>query len=356
MGGVFTKFYKSLPDADDVFAYDTVKEVKVLDRRLGIVYYVTLFIIFVYVVLYVFMIKRQYLDFEKSTGWIIAAVSNPTFSEDGFPWDIYDSVTNPGEAGAVFIPTRIMVTKAQTEGYCPSPLHKCSDDEDCQVGNDVLSKECVDGFCKRFQWCPPESTQESETTKEYLIDAERFKISLKTYVHFHKFSASGESVDIQTTKETEMIDYPASQPNTYPMHDLLRMANVKLKDIQQNGCMMFLNALYRCDLYTEKCSPKVEVSTIDATTGYTYPNAHYYTQDGTRMRDFYRHYGIRFAAFATGIGEKPSFAMTVLQISSAIALLACASFAGDAALQYIVPERRHYIQQKIIETEDFNDD
>jgi hypothetical protein len=55
----------NLPDADDLFAYDTVKEVKVLDRRLGIVFYSVLLLILFYIVIYVFMIKRAYQDLEK---------------------------------------------------------------------------------------------------------------------------------------------------------------------------------------------------------------------------------------------------------------------------------------------------
>ncbi len=43
------KIWNSLPDADDLFAYDTVKEVRVLDRRLGLVYYTVLGLVVFYV-------------------------------------------------------------------------------------------------------------------------------------------------------------------------------------------------------------------------------------------------------------------------------------------------------------------
>jgi len=48
--------------------------------------------------------------------------------------------------------------------------------------------------------------------------------------------------------------------------------------------------------------------------------------------------------------------MIVLQISSAIALLGVAQTAADFFLQNVVPERKHYTEQKIIQTEDFGDD
>merc|ERR1719171_2889634 len=116
---LWEKWTEDLPDADVVFAYDTVREVKVLDRRLGLVYYIVLLLIIMYVVIYVFMIKQQYLDSEKTSGWTITKVVNPAHDEEGNPWDIMDSVTNPGESGAVFIPTRVLVTKGQVqEGFC----------------------------------------------------------------------------------------------------------------------------------------------------------------------------------------------------------------------------------------------
>merc|ERR1719482_1302473 len=104
----WAKYTKNLPDIDDLFAYDTVKEVKVLDRRLGYIYYAVLLLVLFYIVIYVFMIRQQYLDTEKTTGWILSKVVNPAHDENGMPWDIMDSVTNPGEQGALFIPTRVL--------------------------------------------------------------------------------------------------------------------------------------------------------------------------------------------------------------------------------------------------------
>merc|ERR1719502_1070744 len=139
--------WNSLPDTDDVFAYETVKWVRVLDRRLGLVYYTMLTLIVVYIVLYVFIIEKQYLDFEKTSGWIIVQVLNHQKSDLGITWDTYDRITNPGEQGAVFIPTRILTTKGQTqEGFCESPIHPCNSPDDCDIDNELLQKtECVNG-------------------------------------------------------------------------------------------------------------------------------------------------------------------------------------------------------------------
>ena len=47
--------------------------------------------------------------------------------------------------------------------------------------------------------------------------------------------------------------------------------------------------------------------------------------------------------------------MIILQLSSAIALLAVAQVTADFFLQHVVPERLHYVEQKILEGGDLKD-
>jgi len=340
-----------LPDADVVFAYDTVKEVKVLDRRLGIIYYVVLMLIIFYVVIYVFMIKKQYLDTEKTSGWVLTKVVNPAHDEDGNPWDIMDSVTNPGEQGAVFIPTRVVVTRGQVqEGYCESKLHPCKGPEDCDIGDEALQKsECSNGFCMRRQWCPAQEVGKPETTVSY-VDIGGYDLWFQTNLHYHKFM-----LDVSTTDEPEPRKYPMNHPNTFPIHDILRMANIDPKDIKENGAIVAVNNIFDCELDSHVCQRSIEAINIDTKTGFNYIQNHFYMEGGVRKRDEFRYYGVRIVAFATGLGKATSFANVVLQVSSAIALLSCAQAAADVFLQYIVPERKHYVDMKVIPTEDFND-
>jgi len=135
-----------LPDLDIVFAYDTVKQVKVLDRRLGLVYFAVQAAVIIYIVLVVFIIKQQYMDFEKSSGWILTKVMKPQLSLNmGISWDVFDRITNPGESGAAFIPTRIVITRGQSQQdeYCESPLHNCTQPEDCDIGDPIMQKNRV---------------------------------------------------------------------------------------------------------------------------------------------------------------------------------------------------------------------
>jgi len=345
-----------LPDADEVFAYETVKWVRVLDRRLGFVYYSMLFIIIIYIVLYVFIIEKQYLDMEKSSGWIMVQVMNNQMSDLGQTWDIYDRITNPGEQGAVFIPTRIVITREQVQDYCPSPMHNCTVPSDCDIDNNLLQKEeCVNGRCMRMQWCPaedPENLSPGSRTEVQYLEFGNVELWFRTYVHFHKFQ-----LDVATTDEQKEILYPMKRANTYPLHDLIRMANIDPEEVVENGAMLIVNALLQCDLDAETCGSKIETINVDTKTGYNYVFTHVYFENNgeVRKRDVMRMYGIRLLTFATGFGMKTSFPQIVLQVSSGIALMVMAQTIADFFLTAVVAERKHYEDQKILKTEDFND-
>jgi len=365
------------PDPDIVFAYDTVKLVRVLDRRLGIVFYVCEVIIVVYFMI-VLVGNKEYLEKEKSGGWITCSILNPQRSNIGepteFSWDVYDRVTNPGELGAIFIPTRIVVTKGQVQGcpdddpdcdpYCPSPTHPCVEDADCDVGNALLQRSdagacaqvekegdsgpITEGQCMRHQWCPAED-DDLETTHTYMLEFDAVEIWFETFVHFHKFHT-----DVATTDEPRPREYPMKKANTYPMHDIIRMAKLKPEDIEDYGAVVIMNAIFDCNLDEHQCESTLMSANVDSKTGYNHVFNDYYYENGRRKRDSYRMYGVRFIAFATGMGKKTSPPMVITQIASFIALCSVATGVADFYMTNIVPERKNYNAQKVIETEDFN--
>mmetsp|Transcript_6212 Transcript_6212/g.10328 ORF Transcript_6212/g.10328 Transcript_6212/m.10328 type:complete len:355 (+) Transcript_6212:172-1236(+) len=342
-------------DADEIFAYDSVKLVRVLDYRLGLVNRTMQFLITCYVVLYVFIIEKQYLDFEKTSGWILVRAMNQQKSDLGVTWDMYDRITNPGEQGAIFIPTRILVTKGQVDDanvFCESFLHPCTQPDDCDIDNSLLQKkECVNGHCMRRQWCPAENPAVPSVTETHYLQLSEVELWFKAYVHFHKFS-----LDVATTDEKTEVMYPMKKANTYPLHDLLRMANLETEELIENGAVIMANVVLTCDFWSERCRSKVEVVNVDTKSGYNYVHARKYVENGVRKQDTIRMYGIRLTAFATGNGAMPSFSQIVLQVSSAIALLMLAQTTADIWLMHVVPERKHYTEQKVIQTEDFNED
>lgn len=350
-------------DLDILFAYDTVKEVKVKDRRLGYVYYFFLMVIIFYIVIWVFLIKQQYLAREKTSGWTTAKLLYHPLEDSTRVFDVYDSVSNDGEQGGIFIPTRVVITRGQVqEGFCESPIDTCTAPADCDIGDESLQQSvCTNGRCMRRQWCPAMEVG-APTSETHQVDMNAYDIWFATNIHFHLFA-----LDVGTTDEEDAERYPGhpgartKTVNTYPVHDLLRMANVDISIAQELGAIINVNKVFQCDLDANTCHMELQSRAIvDKDTfqhsGFNYATQHFYFDGGVQKRDLYHYYGIRVYATATGIGKKTSFANIVLQVSSAIALLTCATTAADVFLQYIVAEREHYKQLKIINSEDFNRD
>jgi len=341
-------FFGKLSLGKVLVAYDTAKEVKVLDRRLGMVHGLGQLGVFLYILIYVFMVRREYFDTEKTNGLvlskIIASSDKAPDAKATQPWDISDFSANPGEQGAVFLPTRILSTRGQVQdGYCGSPLHPCKTAADCNVGSSPLQKaECSSGLCMRRQWCPAQDAKNSKTEVHY-VDTQSYDIWFQTDLHFHRFE-----LDVSTTEEKESIRWPATRANTYTMRDLLKMANVEAQDVKDYGAILTVNQLFECDLGEETCDVRLQIENVDGKSGFNYVRNHFYEVNGVRKRDTHRLYGIRLIASATGIGSKVSVAQIMLQVSCCVALMGLARLVADFVLVHLVPERRHYVQLKIL--------
>ncbi|CAD7965874.1 unnamed protein product [Amoebophrya sp. A25] len=198
----------------------------------------------------------------------------------------------------------------------------------------------------RRQWCPAECNPGAgcATTTETLVDPLAYEIRFATSVHFHKFG-----MDVSTTEVNDQIVYPKAKANTYKLSDLLRMANLKVEDIQKNGAVVLVSLVFNCEMDEEACVSSLESVNVDTKTGFNYAKPLYYSEGGVERRDLVRTFGVRVVLQAIGDGAKMSFSMIVLQVSSAIALLAVARTAADFFLEHVVPERRHYIEQKVLQ-------
>ena len=140
--------YKQLSavDLDVVFSYQTTKEVRMLDVRLGVVCWLIRALVLVYVIGYVFWYKQGYSDWEKSVGHVVSSINGSTYSlqADGtpLPWDAIDAVMPALENGAAFVATTVYVTKRQTIGNFTNPALPCTADSDCHKAPPLSHGEC----------------------------------------------------------------------------------------------------------------------------------------------------------------------------------------------------------------------
>merc|ERR1719281_1537077 len=157
------------------------------------------------------IIKRQYLDNEKSNGFIMTKVLNPSYANDTIPFDVFEAVHNPGESGALFIPTRVMVTRNQGQkGSCENPGYPCDSDEDCDTGDDMSTGKCSNSMCVRRGWCPSETVR-TPGTEVYKIDASSYDLWFQGRVLYHKFRA-----DVGNTEDPSPISGRTARSSLFP--------------------------------------------------------------------------------------------------------------------------------------------
>ena len=155
-------------DLDEIFSYQTTKEVRMIDFRLGAVCNCIRLIVLGYVIGYVFIYKEGYTVAEKSVGWTVVDVSGSTYSKTstGYqPWDAVDAVTPALEDGAAFVATKIAVTPGQTIQDKPDKNQPCSDASTCpRQPPDNVGICASNQFCQVNGWHPVYSPQDCDTS------------------------------------------------------------------------------------------------------------------------------------------------------------------------------------------------
>lgn len=139
-----------LPSSDTFFVYNTKKDLRVLDRRLGFTYLFLAFIILLYILIYVAFIRKLFLEKEKAYGETFLSIHGQAHSYlDGklHIWDRAELLPNFVENSALFLPTRIHITRNQKKGLCATQNLPCLKDTDCAPGslpNIVETSKCHD--------------------------------------------------------------------------------------------------------------------------------------------------------------------------------------------------------------------
>eukprot|EP00743_Colponemidia_sp_Colp-15_P010532 GILK01011607.1.p1 GENE.GILK01011607.1~~GILK01011607.1.p1 ORF type:complete len:412 (-),score=58.17 GILK01011607.1:150-1319(-) len=359
-------FVDRLPDPDIVFAYKTVKLVQIRDRRLGLVYYGIMLLILLYIIGYIFIYKQAYVDVELSEGLVVVTASGTAFSAlaDGQirPWDKVDAIFPPTEPGAIFVPTRALITRKQTVDECGSPYEPCQIDSDCEDSPPYKRRKCTPKGCTVLQWCPVPNPTDIKTTQSLELEgAHSFNVWIKSNVRFRTLDPTRSVSNMGAARPIQYPTSDGSPASSFFVHDLIRLAGMSMEDVKETGAILQTTVTWSCDLsFGDDCDAEIDVQRLDATEGgiggFGLRTANFYRIDGKLYRDTTQMYGIRIFFKSQGRGTKVSAVMIILQLSSALALLAAAVFAADFVMQYVLSERAHYRTVKIQETEDFNTD
>ena len=185
----FASIYRQISalDLDEIFSYQTTKEVRMLDVRLGIVCWVIRIIVLIYVVGYVFLLNQGYTESEKSVGHMLSSVNGSTYSTDSGvirPWDAIDAVQPAMENGAAFVATTIYVTAGQAIGNFSNPELPCTTSSDCLYSPPLSYGVCYSNQCAQYGWQPPFSDTDSHTQMNELVGADTFGIWMTGSIQF----------------------------------------------------------------------------------------------------------------------------------------------------------------------------
>ena len=327
MSAFFGSLYRQFTslDLDEIFSYQTTKEVRMLDRRLGMVCWVIRAIVIFYVVGYVFILREGYTETEKSVGHAISTVNGTTYSTTSGvtrPWDHIDAVQPALENGAAFVATTVFLTPGQTVNNYSNPNYPCTTGKSGECPNDppLSYGVCSSGFCQEYGWQPAFSSNDATHTTKYTLEhADDFGVWLRSSISFPSLdetrvfstigaqtvtryaggSGDGATVVQQGSTSTTLGDGVTAPPDFYTIGELLSLAGTSYDTITATGCTLGVTFTWECFVDSASdCAPQLHVERLDLNErrrGFSYQYANYYRMEsgGADTRDLNTVYGVR---------------------------------------------------------------
>ncbi|XP_075847838.1 P2X purinoceptor 5 isoform X2 [Microtus pennsylvanicus] len=345
--------------AQSLFDYKTAKFVVAKSKKVGLLYRLLQLTILLYLLIWVFLIKKSYQDIDTSLQSAVVtkvkgvAYTNTTMLGERL-WDVADFVIPSQGENVFFVVTNLIVTPNQRQGICAEregiPDGECSEDTDCHAGEPVVAGHglktgrCLrvgnstQGTCEIFAWCPVETM--SMPTDPLLKDAEGFTIFIKNFIRFPKFNFSN----------SKNLYCPI-----FRLGSIVRWAGADFQDIALKGGVIGIHIEWDCDLdkAASKCDPRYYFNRLDnkhtksISSGYNFRFARYYRDpNGVEFRDLMKAYGIRFDVIVNGKAGKFSIIPTVINIGSGLALMGAGAFFCDLVLIYLIRKSEFYRDKK----------
>lgn len=337
---------------DELCAYKTMKVVRMRDTRLGVLYWISVLFVLLYVILYALGVNRMHQYHDTGIGVALTTLKGKAIFQSK-AYDAADLAFHPADSHGTFLATRILTVRGQKVDQCLDYTQPCDckDGPDCSVGTGGH-------FCKRLAWCPSLGNGNAGTSPPPPPSAEvinleglgRVELDIVSGISFpgigsHFFVAGGSTGSSNPFKnETVETLLKRVQPP------------IMLADIASQGALIGVSFLWNCDVM-EDCEPAVAVRRLDK-SGFSEQNSRQYSgKDGVLLRDTIVTYGIRILVDASGTGRMTSPTLLMVQLGSGLALLQLAAwFADFAMLHFFSQARRHrYIEFKILETRDYSD-
>jgi hypothetical protein len=339
-------------DPDRVFSYYTKQQVTFLDRYLGITFYAMAFLIGAYILGYIFIYDKGYLEYEHAKGAVATHVyGDATGISSGKKATRFfssEEITYPGlENGNVFVATRQIIHR-QMRGMCEDAYMPCMMDSDCSTGGGGYCSK--NGLCMENSWCDQE-----EVPEDYEISTNNLQIWARSSIQFLKLNA-------ERVYSTES-EAPVPQPgyNTFTVDDLLMKCEplpVRYEEVAELGAAIEVQFRWECAVMSkEACKPEVHVRRLDTVFdpdnigfGFSYPE---YIDDDHRLRNEVR--GVRIFFKTSGRGRKVSIAASITKATMGASLFALANILADMLMTKVFALQKKYIARKYENSPDFSE-
>lgn len=342
-------------DTDRLLSYNTKQQVLVQDRLLGIIHNVIMLMIVAYIVGYVFIGDKGYLETEPAKGVLLASFSGDAAAHSAVGnsaprFFSAEEISYPGLSnGNVFVTTKVNVQQEE-RGVCEDTNKRCMSANDCSPGvGAVCSPE---KYCIEPSWCPVGKHE------EYKLSTANAHIWIKSSIMFQSL----DSHKMFHTDLSNVVQYPQAHHNAYKVTDFLRMSDppVRFEEVSELGAALEVQFVWNCqvDNGLHPCEKVIQARRVDSLLdqdhiGYGFTHSEYDPTNPDR-RTRYKKWGIRFFFSTVGVGSKLSMAMIIFKLSTGIAVLGVAPLLVDVIMCQFLRLSKKYHARKYDYTEDFS--
>lgn len=344
-------------DTDSLMSYNTKQQVLVKDRLLGFCEKLVQACVAFYVLIYVFMIREGYMEYENAKGITLAypngdAVSTGTGGAMHTRAFSTEDIVHPFlENGNVFVTTRLEI-QTQSRGVCEDTLLPCHDVADCS--KDVGASCSENGFCVEPSWCSPPDKQ----PEVYKLETDKLRLWVKSSIAFTTLVK--KKTIVYSNKMDLPLQYPEPGFNTFNVKDILLMCEppVRFEEVSELGAAVEVMMYWKCNVDGPfGCTPDVSARRIDSlfdadNIGFTFQSTDK-LPDGRRRHEVRR--GIRIYFKTSGRGGKMSMNAFVLKASTGASLLVLAPIITDFIMLRFLKFSVKYRARKYIYSQDFSD-
>eukprot|EP00300_Choanocystis_sp_HF-7_P023946 c25338_g1_i1.p1 GENE.c25338_g1_i1~~c25338_g1_i1.p1 ORF type:complete len:417 (+),score=93.99 c25338_g1_i1:32-1252(+) len=354
-------------DPDDVFAYDTIKVVRIRDRQLGLLHHFFQFGILLYIVFYVMIVGHGYLKYDQPVGVIRAGIQQC-----------------PTGASCTSDLRQLPYCTENNTGIAPLPCRLYDEQEICypigqgdpmfvatRITESVQSRVCgaVATSCKGNIW------NTTGTTSFYTAGVENWSIQLDHSVQAPSFSHPGDTKyqgdnrdldgELVFVGSKEVLHFQSGLVDNFPLSTLTRAAGVNLDSLSDSsgdnvpmrydGIVLLVMIHYTNTYVTFAPAPRLRYTVSAKHIAKTeFKSVHPIANDGT-VRTTWNMHGVRIEFVQTGAIGKFDFQTMLVQLVTALALLKVSTVVVDSIALYFKELKGLYRKAKIEETEDFSD-